>query len=200
MPKTVEKNIKREENFLFLRQLVKNPKMLGAIVPSSEALGKFISKQIVITDQTQCVEIGAGTGSLTLALLRAGILPENLYVVELDTTLSDFLKKKLPAEVHVIKGDAAHLEKLLPSHIIGHVDTVVSGIPMMNLSKAEQTALIESSFNVMKNEGSLLQFTYGPLSPLPAKKLGLSKKRIGHVLLNFPPATIWRYQRSSIAQ
>ncbi len=194
MPQGAEKNSKREENLLFLKQLVKNPKALGALVPSSEALGKFISKQINCKSEGYFVEIGAGTGSLTLALLRAGIQPDRLYVIEIDPALSSFLKKKLPADVHVITGDAAHLSRLLPEPIVGHVDTVISGIPMMNLTIFEQTQLIQSSFQVIKKGGSLLQFTYGPLSPLPAKKLGLNKKRIGHVLFNFPPATLWRYQ------
>ncbi|MBX9977924.1 MAG: methyltransferase domain-containing protein [Alphaproteobacteria bacterium] len=195
MPLTAEKKSKREENLLFFKQLVKNPKALGALVPSSEALGKFISKQINLTGDPYFVEIGAGTGSLTMALLRAGVRPDRLFVVEIDPSLSDFLKKKLPSDIHVITGDACHLSCLLPEHVIGHVDTVISGIPMMNLTIFEQMNLIQSSFQIMKPEGSLLQFTYGPLSPLPAKKLGLQKKRVGHVLLNFPPATIWRYTK-----
>ena len=121
--------------------------------------------------------------------------PACLYVVELDPKLADFLKKRLPDSVNVITGDARHLEQLLPPHVLGHVDTVISGIPMMNLKIQDQFDLIDASFRVMHTGGSFLQFTYGPMSPLPAKKLGLEKTRIGHVFKNFPPATVWRYNR-----
>lgn len=186
---------KQEEKVLFFKQLVKNPRSLGAIVPSSEALGTFISQQLTIQPGCYFVEIGAGTGSLTKALLQASMDPRCLYVVELDPMLAAYLRKHLPDDVTVITGDARDLENLLPPHIIGHVEAVISGIPMMNLNTQEQWDLIDASFRVMHLHGSFLQFSYSPLSPLPAKKLGLEKKRVGHVLKNFPPATVWRYNR-----
>lgn len=187
--------LKQKERSLFLKQLVKNPRGLGAVMPSSKALGALISRQLTINPGHYFVEIGAGTGSLTQALLHAGIDPTCLYVVEVDPNLSAFLKKRLPKLVNVITGDARHLETLLPKPIIGHVEAVISGIPMMNLNTRIQEDLIQASFNIMRPGGHFLQFTYGPLSPLPAKKMGLEKKRIGHVLKNFPPATVWRYSR-----
>lgn len=189
------KKKKREENILFFKRLVKNPRSLGAIVPSSEALGKFIAEQIDVAGSSPLVEIGAGTGSLTQALLRAGVPPSRLYVVELDRALSAYLKSTLPSHVHLITGDACELQNLLPPSIIGNVSTVISGIPMMNLSLETQMALTHSCLSVLKPEGRILQFTYGPISPLPAKKLGLDKKKLGHVFLNFPPATIWQYRQ-----
>lgn len=186
---------KTDENLLFIKSWVQNPKALGAIAPSSEALGKFISKQITLGSDEFIVEVGAGTGSLTDELLVSGIAPEKLIVVELDEKLAAFLRKKLPAQVCVIQGNAEDLAKILPDFARGHIATVISGIPMMNLRKDEQLRIISSCFDVMKEGGYLLQFTYGPLSPIPAKKLGLAKKRVGHVLMNIPPATIWRYQR-----
>ena len=187
---------KTDENLLFIKSWVQNPKALGSIAPSSEALGKFISKQISIKPHEYVVEIGAGTGSLTQELLASGIPPEKLIVVELDEKLSAFLKKKLPAQVMIICGNAENLGALLPAFTQGLIPTIISGIPMMNLRKEEQVRIISSCFDVMNEGGTLLQFTYGPLSPLPAKLLGLTKKRVGHVLMNIPPATIWRYEKS----
>jgi phosphatidylethanolamine/phosphatidyl-N-methylethanolamine N-methyltransferase len=82
---------------------------------------------------------------------------------------------------------------LLPKHVVGNVTSVVSGIPMMNLSLSHQARLISSWKKVLSPRGSIIQFTYGPLSSLPAERLGLIKKRLGHVLRNFPPATVWKY-------
>ncbi|MBV9444093.1 MAG: hypothetical protein JO217_15525, partial [Acidobacteriaceae bacterium] len=42
------------------------------------------------------LEIGAGTGSITRALLRRGLRPERLFVIERDPTLAAFLEQKFP--------------------------------------------------------------------------------------------------------
>lgn len=185
---------KSEENLLFIRRWVKNPRGLGSILPSSEALGKFLYKHLDVSEHGYYVEIGAGTGSLTKTLLASGIPPNRLIVLELDPDLHAFLEKILPPEVMLLCGDAKNLRHLLPPQIAGNVSTVISGIPMMNLSFEEQKDIVEACFAILHTQGSLMQFTYGPLSPLPAKKLQLIKKRVGHVLMNMPPASVWRYK------
>jgi phosphatidylethanolamine/phosphatidyl-N-methylethanolamine N-methyltransferase len=188
---------KRDESLLFLKQLIKNPKSLGAIAPSSPMLADFICSHVPIQDSHLVVEIGAGTGRFTQALLRAGVKPENLTVLEIDPDMCDFLKLNFP-QIKVIQGDAGQLHTLLSDGWVGNVGTIISGIPMVNLSKEDQSQIISSCFNVLNESGNFLQFTYGPVSPLPTKQLGLKKKRLGHVFFNFPPATVWRYWKQAI--
>ena len=190
---------KRDENLLFFKRLLKNPKALGAVTPSSLALSNFICRHVEATPDSYVVEIGAGTGRFTRALLRYGISPSQLFVVEMDPELCEFLTLHFP-QVTVINGDASRLLDILPPHIIGKVSTVISGIPLVNLSAALQAGIAEACFAVLAEEGQMLQFTYGPVSPLSSRKLGLHKKRLGHVLWNFPPAVIWAYKRGSSPQ
>jgi phosphatidylethanolamine/phosphatidyl-N-methylethanolamine N-methyltransferase len=187
---------KRDESLLFLKQLVKNPKSMGALVPSSPALAEFMCRHIDLTKNPRIVEIGAGTGRLTQGLLKNGLAPENLCVIELDPAMHQFLQENFP-NIMIMKGDASHLPSLLPAEWVGQVDVIVSGIPMVNLSFKDQFQIIQACFKSLSPNGTLLQFTYGPISPLPSRKLGLRQKRLGHVFLNFPPATIWQYSLSS---
>ncbi len=187
---------KRDENLLFLRQLMKNPKSLGALFPSSNMLANFITSHVDLVADYLIVEIGAGTGRFTQALLRAGVTPDKLVIVELDPAMCVFLRKNFP-NVMVVEGDAKDLKNLLPAQIVGSVTTIISGIPMINLSADEQIGVAEACFSILSETGSLLQFTYGPMSPLSSKKLGLRKKRLGHIFLNIPPAVVWRYWRQS---
>lgn len=182
----------KEERFLFLKQMMKNPRSVGSFTPSSERLGLFISRYIPLGDDSLVVEIGAGTGGLTKALLNAGLSPNRLKIVELDKNMCSFLRIKFPS-VSILEGDASHLGTLLPKEWVGNVQIIVSSIPMMNLSLIYQKSIIQSCLSVLGPEGKILQFTYSPLSSLPADRLGLTKKRLGHVLLNFPPATVWQY-------
>ena len=185
---------KRDESLLFLKQLIRNPKSLGAVVPSSQVLADFICGHVPTVDNHLVVEVGAGTGRFTQGLLKAGIKPENLIVLEIDPLMCSFLRKNFP-QINVIEGNANQLHTLLPEHWVGRIGTIISGIPMVNLSGEDQELIISSCFQVLSPSGAVLQFTYGPISPLSSKKLGLAKKRLGHVFMNFPPATVWQYSR-----
>lgn len=196
---TYSAQAKRDENLLFFKRLLKNPKALGAVTPSSLALSNFIGRHVEATPDSFVVEIGAGTGRFTRALLRYGVVPSQLFVVEMDLELCKFLNAHFP-QVTVINGDATHLLDILPPHIIGKVSTVISGIPLVNLSESVQAGIADACFSVLAEGGQMLQFTYGPISPLSSRKLGLHKKRLGSVLWNFPPAVIWAYKRGIIPQ
>lgn len=188
-----------DENLLFLKRLFRNPKALGAVIPSSLALANFICRHVEANEDTYVVEIGAGTGRFTRSLLQYGVNPSRLFVVEVDPELCAFLKEHFP-QVSVIHGDAQNLVNILPSHVVGKVSTVISGIPLINLSASVQADIANACFAILKSNGQMLQFTYGPVSPLSTQKLGLYKKRLGHVFWNFPPAVIWAYKRENIFQ
>ena len=185
---------RRDENMLFWRRFLKNPRHLGAIAPSSRALGNFICRHLDVEADDWIVEIGAGTGRFTQALLNNGIQPNRLIVVELDPELCRFLKAHFP-NVTVIQGDASQLSSVLPIHVIGHVKTVVSGIPLVSVPPLIRDMIVTSCFEVLKENGQMLQFTYSPISPVPTRRLGLRKRCLGRVLMNMPPAVVWSYER-----
>jgi phosphatidylethanolamine/phosphatidyl-N-methylethanolamine N-methyltransferase len=186
--------LQSNEGFLFLKQLLKNPKTMGALYPSSQALSDFILKQTHYLDGDYILEIGAGTGSLTKGLISGGIPKEKIIVVELDKKLYNFLKSKI-LDVNIINADAKHLPNILPKNVIGKISTVVSGIPMMNLSEKEKMAIIDACFLVMKQNGRLIQFTYKPTSPINCEKFNLEKKFLGRVMFNVPPASVWEFTK-----
>lgn len=187
------RSLKSHENVLFLKRLMKNPRSLGAVVPSSRKLGEFICRHVDWDDQDYILEVGAGTGRFTQCLLESGVPPEKLIVVELDTELFHYLQRKFP-QVLVLHGSAGDLEFLLPKGAIKKVRTIVSGIPMVNLSKDLQRSILDACFAVASSEATFLQFTYRPLSPIPAKEFQLEGYHLGTVFLNFPPATVWRFR------
>jgi phosphatidylethanolamine/phosphatidyl-N-methylethanolamine N-methyltransferase len=184
------------EEFLFLRRWMANPLKVGAVIPSSPALARLVVRQINLKAEEAVVELGAGTGSVTKELLRAGIQPERLFVVEIDPQLCTFLRRQFP-HAQVVQGDATRLPELIPSKWVGKVGCVISGIPMVPIPLHIQRKMIQAWFDVMTPKGLLLQYTYSLVSPLPEKKLGVKGKRRGVAVLNVPPAWVWSYTKAA---
>ncbi len=179
---------------LFILRALLNPRRLGAVAPSSRHLGALLARHAVVDDGSPIVELGGGTGALTRALIKEGIDPARIYVIELDSALANYLKNAFP-KVNVIQGNAAELDKILPPSIIGKVQRVVSGIPMINIPEGVRKKILKNCFDIMAPEGKLLQYTYSPRSSINAKAYRLKKKRLGTTFLNLPPATVWQYTR-----
>lgn len=191
MPKNLKRE-KHQETTLFVKRVLKNPRQLGAVFPSSNALGSFIAKHIDCDGESPILELGGGTGSLTNAMIHSGIQGERIYIVELDPELCEFLKGKFP-QCHVIHGCATELQDLLPQQVVGNIHTTVSGLPLLNMPKKVREGIMSSAFQVMTSSGSILQYTYSPKASFQAEECGYQKEKIGTVLRNVPPATVWRY-------
>ena len=122
----------------------------------------------------------------------AGIPTDRLFVVEIDADICAYLRREFP-NVNVIHGDATKLKDLLPPQWVGKVATVISGIPMLPLPIELQKGLTQAAFDVMVPGGEILQYTYSLASPIKEKPLGLTGKRKGIAMMNFPPAWVWSY-------
>jgi phosphatidylethanolamine/phosphatidyl-N-methylethanolamine N-methyltransferase len=176
---------------MFFRRWLANPLQMGSIVPSSDALCHRIVRHTVHYGDELIVELGAGTGVISRALLKAGIPAERLYVVEIVPDMAGHLRRVLPG-VTVVEGDARALPDLIPRHWHSRVSTVVCGIPLVLLPKMEQRKFIDAIEAVAPGRG-FLHYSYCATSPLPARYHALVAKREAWTPLNFPPASVWRY-------
>lgn len=183
---------KESETGFFLRRVLSNPRQLGAVLPSSIYLGRLIAAQVNVSGTAPILELGGGTGSLTQSLIKAGVNPDRLYVIELDEELCEFLKHKFPT-VHIIHGNAADLQSVLPASIFGSIESTVSGLPLLNMPISVRTAIIKGVFESMGNAGHLIQYTYSHKSSVDSQRYGLTERKVGSTLRNIPPATIWKY-------
>lgn len=176
---------------MFFRRWLANPLQMGSIVPSSDALCQRIVRNTRRTGDEVVVELGAGTGVISRALLAGGIPPERLYVVEIVPDMAAHLRRVLPG-VTVIEGDASTLPALIPRLWHGRIGTVVCGIPLVLLPKTEQRKFIDAIETVAPGRG-FLHFSYCVTSPLSGRHHALTAKREAWTPANFPPASVWRY-------
>src|SRR4030095_13323788 len=90
----------------FIRSWIQNPLAIGALAPSGRLLAKRMATGI--GKHARVIELGAGTGTVTQALLDAGVKPANLYLVERDEHFLGILARRFPS-CPLIAADALHL-------------------------------------------------------------------------------------------
>ena len=179
----------------FLGTVVRDPLSVGALAPSSRQLAK-----LMVADMgpgSRVIELGAGTGSVTRAILDCGVAPCDLVVVEQSETFAGMLGERFP-DVTVVAGDALSLNRHV-ANLAGPADFAVSGLPLLLFSPGRKLRLLTRVFAALRPEGALHQFTYGgrcPVERIVLRRLGLEASLMGFTPFNVPPAFVYRLQRS----
>lgn len=182
----------RGELGIFLRRWLAHPLRVGAIAPSSRALGRLVARHAVTSPDDIVIELGAGTGTITQDLLDAGAREENLVLVEMDTDLVAYLRQLYP-QATIIADDASTPAEIVPDAVLGRAATVISGIPALQFSDAKQRAYIAQCIQCLREDGHILQYTYSLKSPIRQRETGVTGRRLGVTLANVPPAHVWGY-------
>lgn len=187
------------EAWTFFRQWLRRPLSTASVAPSS----KYLARRIVAAlpaDSRRVIELGAGTGVFTEALLSHGVAEADLLVIEFNPELHSYLLKRFP-DVSVIQADARCLEtseEVARFMTGGPVQAVVSGLGLLAMPRAMQRAVLAGAFSLLPPDGRFIQFTYGPKAPVAdevMKELGLRAQRHGFTLRNLPPASVYVFTR-----
>lgn len=185
---------------LFLKRWLRQPFAIGSIVPSGRLLGEAMARTTLAAIDGRAgtvVELGAGTGPVTRALLAVGIPAERLAVVEREPELAAFLRRHFQGP-RIVEGDAVHLPRLLKEHGLPAPAAIVSSLPLLSLPAEVVTGIVQGVFEALPRGAALVQFTYGPKPPVPRalrdrlQLVGTPGRRIWR---NVPPAVVWTFRR-----
>ena len=185
-------------NWLHFCRFLAHPIRVRSIMPASETLSRLIGT-LCREGGGVVVELGAGTGVITRAILAAGVPTDKLIAIELDKGMAKFLRATAPG-ISVVEDDAFDLGRILPPQVRGKVSTVVCGLSVALLPFERQSQLVSAAFSLMPKSGRLLVFSYWLTSPLPAAQLGLVCEKRLFTLRNFPPASVWIFRRADAAE
>lgn len=185
------------ESFSFFKAWLASPLKVASVVPSSEALAQAITAEVDPTAGL-VLELGPGTGVFTRALLARGVPAPNITLIE----ASPEFARKLQVEFPAIRTLVLDATQLVDAQIYGGapVHAVISGLPLLSMKKDDVVAVLQGAFHYLQPNGSLYQFTYGPVSPVSdetLQSLGLTATRISYTVRNIPPASVYRIQRQS---
>jgi len=194
-PMLAERRSSASDYLKFLQAWIRKPRQTASIVPSSPHLGRLMAAQID-PQGGRVMEFGGGTGALTREILATGLPTADLEVVEIDATLARNLRRHF----HAVKILEAPAQSILAEAAggAGGYQCVISGLPLLAMNKSLQKAILAEAFRLLQPGGAFIQFTYSPRPPLAdsvADALDLGVERVGTIVRNVPPATVFRYRR-----
>ena len=182
------------EELRFIRGMMDKPKTVGAIMPTSGVTARRMASVVNPDSPLPVLELGPGTGVITRAILARGVPAAKIYSVEYSEEFIAHLQERLPG-VHFIHGDAFDLDETL-AHLPDQLfDAVVSGIPLLNFPMHRRVHLLESLLDRLPPGRPVVQFSYGPVSPIIAQPDRYHIQHFDFVVRNIPPAQIWLYRR-----
>lgn len=185
---------KFDEEIRFFKGWVDGPKAVGAILPTSSVTARRMASVVDPHSGLPVLELGPGTGVITKAILRHGVKPADLYSIEYSADFAQQLKIDFP-EVNIIQGDAFDLDTTLGDKKDLVFDSVVSAVPLLNFPVDKRVEIMDDLLNRIPEGRPVVQITYGPVSPLPAKRGNYTVERYDFILRNVPPANLWVYRR-----
>jgi phospholipid N-methyltransferase len=179
----------------FLRGFLKNPVMVGSIIPSSRVLIDKMLGEVDWANTRLFVEYGPGVGTFTRHILDR-LAPEGtLVTIDTNPDFTRYLKESLDdPRLVAVTGSAADVEQILAERSLGAADYVLSGLPFSTLPPGVGDAIAEATAKVIRPGGAFLVYQF---SPKVRDFIAPHFKRIerGFEWINVPPATLfWAYK------
>jgi phosphatidylethanolamine/phosphatidyl-N-methylethanolamine N-methyltransferase len=181
---------------VFFALWLQKPLRIAAANPSGTRLADAVARYIDLTRPGPVLELGAGTGSLTEGLVRAGCPPERIIALEREPAFVAVLRREFPA-MRVIAGDAMRIGEFLAGSV-ERLAGVVSSLPIKWFPVEAQYAVVRPCLDLLGPGGRFLQLTNAFSSPLPVDRLGIAGREVARVWLNLLPAQIWAYSGRSL--
>ncbi|MDR1965979.1 MAG: methyltransferase domain-containing protein [Synergistaceae bacterium] len=178
-----------EQQLLMLKEIIHNPRDMGTFASSSRALaGEMASALSPRTMKNgTLVEVGAGTGPVTAALLERGVPSDRLVVIEKSPALAECLMRRFP-NVNVRCCGAEEMSSCLGA--APPVTAIISSLPFRSLPKSVSIGIMEEVERTLAPGGIFVQFTYALIGEIPCIPAAFRKVRSRLVFLNFPPAKV----------
>ena len=155
-------------HLLFLREFVRDPVCLGAVAPSSPNLARLTVAAAGIGPKHVVVELGAGTGPMTAAVVQSH--PDNPFMsLEPNATMARALAERFPS-VEVAEDYVQHLPDLLDAWGHPTVDRVISSLPWAIWPSKLQNECFDAICQRLSANGRMVTFQYVHSQMLPAAK------------------------------
>lgn len=136
-------------------------KTTGAVAPSSRYLAEAMLAPLALKPGCVVVELGAGTGVMTRALLDALPNDATLLVFEISDRFYKFLRANFrDKRLVLLQTRAEHLDTELQRRSIERVDGVVSSLALGFFTDTDRKAVLEAFLPFMGEGSVYTQYQY----------------------------------------
>lgn len=177
----------------FLAAALRSPREVGTLLPSGVALARRLAAVVPRGAAGQrrpvVVELGAGTGAVTVEIARRAGPDITLIAVERDAGMAEQLRSR-GLGAHVVTADALTLPEILAEHGVERADAVVSVLPFTLLPPARQRELLGVIREALRPDGVFTAAAYsaGYWTPT-ARRFRGELQRIFHEVV--PTRSMW---------
>lgn len=146
----------------FLIEYLKNPRKIGAVAPSGNALARKMTKSIDFKSAKVIVEYGPGTGSFTRELVICRKLDTVLILIEQNKKFCRELEKIFcnQPNLYIINGDAENVNNYLAEYGFKNADYIISGLPFTSLPAKASGNILNATKKAIGNKGIFITFQY----------------------------------------
>lgn len=187
---------KVNDRFVFLREFLRNPRQVASIIPSSRFLEKRIVELAEVRSAQTIIDLGAGTGGTTQAILKAMPPRAKLLSIEINQRFCSLLGRIEDARLIAHCGSAHELRKALSLYGLPAPDVVISGIPFSTINRAVGLRILEAISSVLVPGGRFVAYQISK----QVEEMSCPLFGPAHVvveLLNIPPLRLYRWEKQS---
>ena len=184
----------------FLRGFLKNPVMVGSVIPSSKVLIDRMLGPVKWDEVKLFVEYGPGVGTFTRPILDRLAPDAKLIAIDTNEDFIAYLNKDIDdPRLIAVHGSAADVEKIVAAHGFNHADYVLSGLPFSTLPPGVGDAIGAATARVIRDGGAFLVYQFSPkvrdfIAPF------FERLDRGFEWINVPPATLfWAWREPATA-
>ena len=175
---------------LFLRQFVRSPRTVGAVMPSSASLARAMLAPIDFAAARTIVEFGPGSGAFTGEIAKR-LKPGCRYLgIELNPAFVRTLALAYPG-LAFVHGSVADLARILALQGIETIDAIVCGLPWATLPVSLQERVFAAIDDVLVPGGVFVTFGYVQSLVLPGAQALRRRLRHGFAEVARSPV-VWR--------
>jgi phospholipid N-methyltransferase len=179
------------ERFLFARNFLQHPRMLGSLIPSSRFLVDRLLDKVEWTRAGTILEYGPGVGTITAPILDRMSREARLVVFEMNRDFVGHLRRSFPdPRLHVVHGSAESVRGELRRLQLAGADYIISGIPYTTMPGATREAIMRESRAALNPGGAVLVYQF-TRAVLPYLRTHFRHVRQDFELRNILPARLF---------
>lgn len=186
-------------NWTFFKAFVEAPRVIGSVIPSSTFLERRVVTRAEAAKARVVVELGAGVGGITKALLQAMDSDARLLAIEATSAFADNLRRIDEEPLDVVHGCASTMAEELRRRGLPAADAVVSGIPFSTLPEPLCREIAAAIHDVLAPGGRFVAYQVTRrVADYMRPLLGAPETEIE--FLNIPPLRVFTWRKEGLAE